>query len=606
MLEPNVRSTYTNIFRPPAGLIFDQAVAATFSLDLTTLLTVPLHLVLFSSHDSKELLKDPVALLEALRRTSAKLAVYCQQAQIRVPKQQHVLYGMLERMLVEVKAPRKGVFHPKFWVIRFVDPRGEQRPTLRLAILSRNLTSDRSWDISLVLDGEPRRKPRLNNKELADLVARLPKLAVHKAPKHLKKQAALLADELLHAKWKLPEGFQRFWFHTLGLRKRAWKHPQSERLAVISPFCTDDALKQLADSSEDPAILVSRTEELARLKESTLQLFSKVFALDEAASVRDAEDGDPEPETLRGLHAKAYISKRAKGVHQVLVGSANATSAALLASKNVEILAELNTTRLKSDEIDQMMEDGGLIDVLVPFERPPEADQPDPEELEAERCLEAARAGLAAANVKLSCEAHEEAWCLSLSAPGPIPLEGIRAIRTWPVTLRENQAIDASSLQQGECLRFPPCGTASLTGLLAFELTAMACDRSDRFVLNLPIEGLPEDRDKAVVRSIVRNREGFLRYLLLLLAETNAESGVSAILGSLSGEGIPRKARTMIDRLPLLEEMTRTLSRDPDRLRTVKSLVEDLLSTPQGKEMMPEEFLELWEVFEEALTGEKQ
>ena len=65
MLSPNNRSVYTDALTPPAGLMLDRAVAATFSMDLTTLLSVPLQLVLQSTEDRDELMRDPISLYEA-------------------------------------------------------------------------------------------------------------------------------------------------------------------------------------------------------------------------------------------------------------------------------------------------------------------------------------------------------------------------------------------------------------------------------------------------------------------------------------------------------------------------------------------------------------
>ena len=58
---------------------------------------------------------------------------------------------------------------------RPLDP-GE--PTrLRLLVLSRNLTRDRSWDLSLSLDGKVGRGRRPLNNPLVELVRRLPSMS---------------------------------------------------------------------------------------------------------------------------------------------------------------------------------------------------------------------------------------------------------------------------------------------------------------------------------------------------------------------------------------------------------------------------------------------
>src|SRR4051794_39066931 len=158
MLDPNSRSLLADAVRPPPGYRFAAGVALTYSLDLTTLLTIPVELAVLASGRRDELLKDPVALLEALRRTTAKLAVVCQRGRIHVPGIPHVLYGLLEPCVIEVNAPNGGVFHPKLWALRYeaVDADGGDNDVLvRLVVLSRNLTPDHSWDLSLVLEGSP-------------------------------------------------------------------------------------------------------------------------------------------------------------------------------------------------------------------------------------------------------------------------------------------------------------------------------------------------------------------------------------------------------------------------------------------------------------------
>jgi hypothetical protein len=152
MLEPNTRFLLTHAFRAPAGYQFDCGIATTYSLDLMTLLGATLHLSLFGDEGAAEELKNGVALLEALRRTSTRLGVFCQTGRIAVPRMAHVLYGLLEPMVVPVTAPLGGVFHPKLWVLRFVSPSAAQPVLLRVLVLSRNLTNDRCWDVSLALE----------------------------------------------------------------------------------------------------------------------------------------------------------------------------------------------------------------------------------------------------------------------------------------------------------------------------------------------------------------------------------------------------------------------------------------------------------------------
>ena len=121
MLSPNNRSIYTEALTPPTGFALDIAVATTFSMDLTTLLSVPLQLVLQSTEDRDELMKDPIALYEALQRATQRVHVFAQQGRIQAPRQHHLLYSLLEPMITEVAAPGGGVFHPNMWLLGFAE-----------------------------------------------------------------------------------------------------------------------------------------------------------------------------------------------------------------------------------------------------------------------------------------------------------------------------------------------------------------------------------------------------------------------------------------------------------------------------------------------------
>jgi hypothetical protein len=80
---------------------------------------------------------------------------------------------------------------------------------------------------------------------------------------------------------------------------------------------------------------------------------------------------------------------------------------------------------------------------------------------------------------------------------------------------------------------------------------------------------MPDGRDAAVLRTIVANREGFLRYLLLLLQDVDDLPSVGDLVSAIGGTW---NAAGGLDELPLLEELTRAYSRNPGRLDSVRKL----------------------------------
>ena len=124
MLNPNSdRLDYGKLLAPPAGFALDCAVGTTYSLDLDALVGTSLALGLSEETDST-LMENPVCLLEALRATGDKTALFCQSGQIHLPGKVTSLYILLEKMVFSVRTPRhRGFtaypsFHPKFWLIR--------------------------------------------------------------------------------------------------------------------------------------------------------------------------------------------------------------------------------------------------------------------------------------------------------------------------------------------------------------------------------------------------------------------------------------------------------------------------------------------------------
>lgn len=162
-LDPEERTLYVDFLQPPAGWELGVAVALTYSLDLDTLLSVPLHLILESAGESEEeLLQDSVAILDALRRTSSRFLVFHERGRIRAPAKHREIYSLLEPILMDVRSPvsadargveRAGSFHPKLWVLRYEPTRPDRDPFYRAVVLSRNLAADRSWDLSVTLEG---------------------------------------------------------------------------------------------------------------------------------------------------------------------------------------------------------------------------------------------------------------------------------------------------------------------------------------------------------------------------------------------------------------------------------------------------------------------
>jgi hypothetical protein len=610
MLSPNSRCLYTSALTPPPDKVFDEAIATTFSMDPVLLLEAPVHLAIMGAGGQSE--PNPLAVLDSIRRYAKRITVYAQRGRIQVPKiaKPNAMFGFLEEMIVEVTAPGGGVFHPKVWAIRFASP-DKSKVMYRLVVMSRNMTSDQCWDLSLQLEGTIKDQGAIgeNNKPLADFFNALPSLAARATSDGRRDQAHRFAEELLRVQWDLPEGFKKLTFYHPVKQGLDWAPAMANRMVVISPFCADHALSALTEKTKSAVALISRPETMSSLRKDTLALFERCLHLDDAAETDDGEDsGDGEDSDeakqplATGLHAKAYLFETQNSYTHVVVGSANATNAALTASKNVEILVGLAGPSGKIGDIDKLLGNDGLGEYLVNFSTGKEAEI-DSLRKEAEESVEKARSLIAEADLAIECGPGSKANAWALALKGVIPsLEGIVKACAWPITVDSSYERDILKINSLGMIALGEFSASSVTGLTAFELKTSHRDVTVRFVLNLPVIGLPKDRDAAITQTVIDNKEKFLRYLLLLLSY-DATSGLDSSGGSWIAKWLTRLA--VGEETPILEELTRVYSRHPERLSEVSKLVRDLTLGSQEKNLViPEDFLQLWAVFESAI-GER-
>ena len=321
--------------------------------------------------------------MEAVRRHSERIHLFCQAGAIKLPPAGRPLIAYLEKNVIEVQSPNsEGIFHPKVWLLRYL-PSDESEPIrYRLLCLSRNLTFDRSWDTVLVLDGEltERKNAFGRNHPLGNFVHALPEMAVQPVSKKLRKTIARFEREIRRVAFEVPKGFDssRLAFHPLGVSDgQTWPFPTNRRpVLVVSPFVSSKLLNDLAAERRHVTV-VSRVESLNDLRPSVLEKFDDVYVLateaepehEELESEEGAGGSDlPENDGLHGLHAKLFVIDDGWNA-RVFTGSANATDAAF--TRNVEFLVELGgkKTRCGIGAVlgDEQEESGGIRKLLKPW-----------------------------------------------------------------------------------------------------------------------------------------------------------------------------------------------------------------------------------------------
>lgn len=591
------------LLRPPIGCKLDIAVGTTYSLDLVSALMLPLSFAFFDwQHADGGLVADPLALLEALRRYGDRFTIFCQSGQIKLPSKYLPLVTFLEPCVYDVEPPdQEGVFHPKVWVLRFIGDDDAIR--YRVLCLSRNLTFDRCWDTVVALDGEltDRTNAFAANHPLGDLIEALPSMALREVTRPRRQDIKKIAGELRRVRFNWPEGFNesecRFWAGGLDGRTLSPFGSQKDKALIVSPFVAGTFLKDFLDEVKETHI-VSRPESLQCLSRETLQRCKSVrFLAPEACD--ESDDTDPASsgssgEALDGLHAKLFVLDRGWDA-SVFSGSFNATHHAF--AHNVEFMVEL-VGRRSSFGVDEFLRQGKgettFSDLLQEYDFNAPAIPADPAEHELDTLIQAVKREVATARPRLLVRPATETDLFDLRfewGRAPRWPEGSFELRAWPIT----QHADRSQVLT-DPLTFSRLSHEGITPLIAFSIAAKvgAAERSSVFVMNLPIDGAPEDRQDRIVRSLIENRDQLLRYILFLLAsgdEANASSGDLRRLLESTQDGASYTRQNPY----VLETMLRALHRSSSQLERVASLLEVLRKQPGSSELLSDDFQKIWE-----------
>lgn len=606
MLDPQSRRLVSEVLRPPQGYSLSRAIGTTFSLDLSALITAPLSFALFDWEDLEgRPAADATAVMEALRRYADRITIFCQSGHIRVPEPQQALYAHLEASVVEAATPR-GLFHPKTWLLRF---EREGEPSLyRFLCLTRNLTQDWSWDTALILDGELKRRQKAIalNHPLGNFIQALPTFALQGVSEQLQKDIDRMQHEVRRVDWDYPPNVDEIRFHPLGLQRRTWPFSgRIDRMLVLAPFLGHKALSRLTKHGRRH-VLASRFESLDELPEEAFEDFEKVLAFDDGVELDRPEDDalGIDPSYLQGLHAKLFVGEAAWG-GSVWTGSCNATEAAF--EGNVEFMVELVGQRSKLG-IDALLKGGsgketGLGDILRPYERlaPPTVDTLRKKLEEQVESIRLAVAGWRLRAVVEPSGRPDEPYLVQLqfeTAPPKLP-DGVR-LSCWPTRVGRGNAV---TVVPGRPIGPFSLTSTSVTSFFAFAVSAGSGSDAVEltFVRNLQLEGAPEDRLESILRDVLRDRRGVLRFLLFLLSGEEAGEWTNTAL-QLSGLDGDAQGTLFVGEASLFESLLRTLHRDPAQLERIERLLEDLRDSP---DMIPEGFERIWHPIRAAWQGRK-
>lgn len=581
------RVDYRELLSPPPRYKVSFAVGTTYSLDLETLTAVCAIIGLNVEADT-ELTQSPLHMLEAIRRASGKLLIFCQSGQIKTPDKPNKLLPLLENCVSEVSLPNKKSFHPKTWFLKYTADGMPDK--YRLIVMSRNLTFDRSWDVALRLDSADKGEKVIEQGEgtgeaMGDFLRWLHKNASsHNS--HLKSKKKLLsklADEIAGVKWRyFGKEFDGFDFipYGIGLPTTDNLGDSFHKLFVISPFLSKSIIEGFAEKRliYPDCTLITRKSELPKLNAELLTAFDTYTLKDDVVDgeERISESGDF---MTQDIHAKVYLRTKWSN-SELYVGSANASHNAFFGG-NVECMValwgkqrHLNVDKLKQDLF------GSDEKKANPFEKV------EPKEYTA---------------------ASEDAVLTKLERT----VRDFCALRKSAIVTEKekfNIAVSLKSFQSEAKMTLSPLMRMNhlptsenmvFTGLNLRDLsewyvvTAKSRGREVSRVLKIQTTGIPDNRDSAVFSEIVRDKNAFLTYIAFLLSDDY----LAAFLESLKkGKGDFRFLNMNFDTPILYERMLRAAANDKESLREIR----DIISLASDN-IVPQGFLALYEQFEKVV-----
>ena len=606
MLNPNNdRLDYGQILAPPAGYNLDFAVGTTYSLNLDALVGASLALGLSEETDS-ELMNNPVCLLEALRSTGDNVALFCEGGQIHMPNRVTPLYILLEKMVFSIKTPkRKGIaaypsFHPKFWLIRYRNNDGDLR--YRVIVLSRNLTFDRNWDIAYYMDGHVTEDTTDKNEPVCDflryLAAQLPDTESGKDK--AKKIRALIrklpnvifepAEKAFYDYEFIPNGVRRasggvYQFDETDLFKDTF-----HEILIISPFLSGSVIRDFNDRNTRSLIndarymLITREMSLGRLKPEDVSHFQIYTMRDAVIDGETAISDEAQEIQKQDIHAKIYMIRKYSN-SDLYLGSLNASHNAVYG--NIEFMIRLRSKRryLELDKLAASLFGTEKDGSDNPFQEVTLQTAIIEEEDEPTKALDAVVKEINRSNPSAVVHPEDEEYYSASVHFEACPTKGYQ-ISIRPLLSRRTEEFSRDVLFT----------RLTITQLSEFYVIGVSDgEQTVERILIIPTDGLPDDREKQVVSSVVNDRDCFYRYIAFLLGD---DSILSMLEINNAGVAADDTMIRQVYHVPALyEKMLQTAAVNPEKFNGI----EYLMKTISEDGIISEDFKMLYETFKKAV-----
>ena len=550
--------SFTELLRPPEGWKAEHAILATYSADLTVIVTALLALTGCDLDHRRT--GNRVELVKAIEALRGRVRILTQANRVAVPKAPRPILKLLDQFLHAVETDEsESSWHPKIALVRYQRIEDFTDRQWRVWLGSRNLTHAMNWDAGLILSSRSDRR----GQSVDGLAALGAKLAERANLASL--GAADVARELRALTWECPAGCDVPKVRLFGPNlANGFPVPplDTERVIVISPFLDANTVRAIGKwgNPKTRRTLVSTALELQRLWQEDASLFVNgalgFFVLPfpeleaEGAELSDeeapgaAETAESEELPPAGLHAKLFLAS--KGTQrQLWIGSANATERGW-GGRNYEVVADLHVGGDVAKALEEFAAQG---ETFKPNPVPSQIDQ-------NERAVEQARKLLSGTWTLRQQVGENEVEVIASTPP----------LLTNPAVTLEIAALGGSRQPwptEATRVVLPGLRPSQRSNFLHVRLNCG--DKKCEWLQVAPCDSPPDvDRDRALISQYLDPRT-FLLWLRSLLSDEPPRGGVGDWDEDDSKQGGGSnhdRIRAEIGLLPTVEEILRAWSRD--------------------------------------------
>lgn len=572
---------YGDLLSPTYGYTTDFAMGMTYSLSFDAMLTAYLAFGMLGDMD-EESMQSPYLLLDAITKCSDKVVVFCNKGGIAVPPSIRKVYSLMEKNIFEVfdKYNIKANFHPKLWLIREISNDDKRDVLLKLIVTSRNLSYTDTIDCIACLTGKVEPASVRNKKHLPLIQFIKSVVKESNICDGQKKLVLKLANDLervegfdVDAPFDDYDFFPYLFDYDFGVGSVEDYLVGTESI-IVSPFVDKKMLARLNPENKCKRILITRKEYVDK---DIFNMFANkggiYVTLDDLAS--------------RGmdLHTKMYQIWNNRNEQYLYLGSANATTTAF--ERNGEFLLRLKyrygntrSAQLLGDFYEKDNKDSRFMPLNEPNDN---------------------------ASTTMKWDAAESAMKTLMCA------EDFKARIThhrhggYSVTVVSNERelandVFIAPLQKKEMMQ-------RWTGKVVFEdmnidelsefyiLAATSADGvRHEAIVKIETSGMPAERDKNIVKGIIKTKNDFYRYIELMLTDAPLQYISSELLPKITGS-TGNKSDEKMDFPNLYEKMLRIAATNPKQIYEIEALVDRL-----GDDVVPSSFTKMYKQFVKALN----